>query len=124
MDAACRILVVEDDADQRELFRLVLENAGYQVVMASDAETALTAAADPDCRLLLTDWELPAMTGDELIRTVKQRRPALQTVLMSAHTPLRATAHYAGADGYFDKLQDLDYLVALLAELRTAGERG
>jgi len=99
----CQILLVEDDADQRALFMLALTSAGYQVAVASDAEEALERLRENGFALLLSDWYLPEMMGDELVRLVKREYPDVLTVLMSSHEHVRDTARDSGADGWFRK---------------------
>src|SRR5262245_60522864 len=65
------ILVVDDDALTREMLKIILEKAGYKVLLAEDGETAfeMTTAARPD--LVITDGLLPKMHGFMLSKTIK-----------------------------------------------------
>jgi DNA-binding response OmpR family regulator len=71
------VLVVDDDADIRELITWKLAQAGYRTVTASDGEAALVAATTaggegglPD--LILVDWMMPKMTGIEVCRALRE----------------------------------------------------
>jgi DNA-binding NtrC family response regulator len=110
----CHILLVEDDADQRALFTLALMSTGYQVVGSIDAEEALARMQGNSFALLLTDWYLPGMMGDELVQVVKREYPDVITVLMSSHTHVRDIAHASGADGWFRKNDGVMRLRALV----------
>jgi two-component system cell cycle sensor histidine kinase/response regulator CckA len=82
------ILLVEDEEAVRMLTRLILERAGYQVVMAVDAEEAearlksMTGSID----LLLTDVVLPGASGSDLYQRLSRARPNLKVIYMSGYT--------------------------------------
>jgi CheY-like chemotaxis protein len=67
------VLVVEDEADARELIRTVLEQLGAGVITAATAEEALAALDEHRMDVLLSDIEMPGMDGYELMRTVRDR---------------------------------------------------
>lgn len=81
------ILVVEDDDVVRMLTTEVLEEFGYRVLTAGDAEEALCVLADGDTLidLLLTDVGLPGMSGQELAREALKRRPTLAILFASGY---------------------------------------
>jgi two-component system, response regulator PdtaR len=85
------ILVVEDE----ELIRLmavdILENTGFSVLEAEDAQTALSILeARPDVRLLFTDLQMPgALDGMELARRVHERWPNVRLILTSGRSEAR-----------------------------------
>ena len=68
-----RVLVVDDDPDARELFSLVLEQAGAEVTRADDGVTALRVASERHADLVITDIEMPGMNGVELTRQLRNR---------------------------------------------------
>jgi DNA-binding response OmpR family regulator len=111
-----RVLVVDDDLDLVEACRLVLEDAGYTVEAITDArQTAAVARAwHPD--ILLLDWVLEGLTGDEVLRELR-RDPALATVpvvVMSALEGGDRDARGALADDYLAKPFQVETLVARL----------
>ena len=67
-----RILVVEDDADARDLMEHVLTQAGYKVDVAEDGFVALDKLARLVPDLMLTDMRMPGMHGVDLIHRAKQ----------------------------------------------------
>ena len=82
------ILLVEDEADVRELAREILEMAGYTVLEAPTGTDALRLCAqhrDEIC-LLLTDVVMPQMSGPDLARQVEEIRPGTKVVYMSGYT--------------------------------------
>jgi two-component system, sensor histidine kinase and response regulator len=66
------ILIVDDDADARELLRIYLRDAGYETVEAHDGEQAVELAASATPDLVLMDAMLPRMNGFEAARRIRQ----------------------------------------------------
>ena len=81
------ILVVEDEEEVRALARDVLEMNGYTVVEAQDAEDAvrLGESHPGPIDLLITDVVMPRMSGPELARRLRARRPDLRVLCMSGY---------------------------------------
>ena len=82
------ILVVEDDNTLREITVKLLQDGGYRVIEAKDAEDALTimAASQPEIDLLLTDVIMPDKSGPELARQAREGHPKLRSMFMSGYT--------------------------------------
>lgn len=114
MQNPCRILIVEDDADQRMLFTLALSSIGFDVLSLCDAEEALARLHDDRFDLVLSDWYLPGAMGDEFLRVVKQEQPETMTILMSSHDHVRTAAGDCGTDGWFCKNDGIIRLRALV----------
>lgn len=82
---AHHILVVEDQADVAELFMNFLDTIGYRVSLAHDGQAALAIDANDPADLVITDYSMPAMNGDELARRLHERRAALPIILISGY---------------------------------------
>jgi two-component system NtrC family sensor kinase len=97
------VLVVEDDADLREMVADNLRSLGYRVLTAPDAPAALaTIAREPKLDLLFSDYSMPrGMLGDELARRARSLRSDLGVLLTSGY----ALAQRMGADTDFVLLQ-------------------
>jgi len=82
------VLLVEDDESFRELTVTVLENAGYRVVEAKDAEAALQILTNPkvEIDLLLSDVIMPGESGMELLSRAKAICPNLRSLFMSGYS--------------------------------------
>jgi CheY-like chemotaxis protein len=80
---ALRILLVEDDDDNRELLAEFLRLEGHAVEPVCDAEEALVAAAGAPFDALVADVGLPRMDGLELARELRRRLPRLAVVVVS-----------------------------------------
>ena len=71
-----RILIVDDDSSVLNFLQRAL--AGYNLVTARDPDEALHAAATiTSLDLLITDYLMPSMTGDELVARIREKRPGL-----------------------------------------------
>jgi len=98
-----RVLVVDDDADARQLIRTVLEQQGAEVAEAASGSDALALARQAAFDLLLADIAMPGMDGYELIAEIRQARPSIAAVAVSAYArpddhELALEAGYAGVE--------------------------
>lgn len=82
-----RILVVEDDADIRRLNAEVLMDAGYQVDTAEDGAVAWDALQFYSYDLLITDHNMPNVSGVDLLKKLRAARMILPVVLVSGTLP-------------------------------------
>lgn len=82
-----RVLLVEDEVSLRQLALKVLSNHGYQVTCAENGEQAWETLQDEDFDLLVTDIQMPKMTGNELVKRVLDSRPELPVLMMSGYNP-------------------------------------
>jgi two-component system, cell cycle sensor histidine kinase and response regulator CckA len=87
------LILVVDDEEQVGLFAtLFLQRAGYRTVRTSSATEALEVFSD-EIDLLLTDWAMPDLSGDELAAQLLERNPSLPVIFMSGNsmTAIRST---------------------------------
>ena len=102
-----RILVVEDQEDNRRILRDLLTSAGYEVVEAVTGEDGVRAAATERPDLILMDIQLPGIDGHEATRRIKAN-PDLRTIPLIVVTSYALSgddvkARQAGADDYVTK---------------------
>jgi two-component system cell cycle sensor histidine kinase/response regulator CckA len=82
-----RVLVVDDEPQICEFVSRVLDDAGYQVTTAGDGPGAIALVAErgaPD--LLLTDFRMPQMNGDELAARLRQSLPDLKVLYLTGYS--------------------------------------
>jgi two-component system, chemotaxis family, chemotaxis protein CheY len=97
-----RILVADDSRVMRQLIVRALRQAGYgycEVVEAVDGRDALSKVYEVDPDVVLSDWNMPRMTGIDLLSTLRaggDQRP-FGFVTSEASDPMRASAERAGA---------------------------
>ena len=82
------ILCVDDEETSLLLRKPVLEQAGYEVMVAASAMQALEVLSSRKIDLLLTDYLMPGQTGTELARAAKNICPELPVILLSGVTEL------------------------------------
>jgi chemosensory pili system protein ChpA (sensor histidine kinase/response regulator) len=70
-----RILIVDDEAVVVRVLKLVLERSGYEVESSSNGEAALERILEQAPDVLITDIEMPRMTGEELCKRIHERFP-------------------------------------------------
>jgi len=82
------ILLVEDNEPLRELAVAILQGAGYRIIEAGDAETALDIlrGSEPGIDLLITDVVMPGKSGIELLEQARVIDPKLHALFMSGYT--------------------------------------
>jgi two-component system, cell cycle sensor histidine kinase and response regulator CckA len=82
------ILIVEDEADVREILCEVLEDLGYRVLPAADAVEALATVAEHGrtIDLVVTDIVMPGMNGPDLVARLRRTRAGLRAVYISGYT--------------------------------------
>lgn len=128
-----RILIVEDNMDNYELVRIVLERAGYDVFLAVNGRDGVDAARAQKPDLILMDLGLPEMDGwlaAEKLKAGEETR-SIPLYALTAHTlpGERKRALLAGCDGYVAKpihMKDFLNVVeeALLVERIKKGNAG
>lgn len=118
-----QVLIVDDSYIERELLRNALEESGFDVQTASDGHEAWTLIQDGKFRLVITDWEMPGMSGPDLCRAVRERSDHgyVYLILLTTHASSEKIVEgmSAGADDFIVKPFNT---AELLVRIR-AGER-
>ena len=116
-----RILIVEDNMDNYELVRFILERAGYDVFLAVNGRDGVDAARLQKPDLILMDLGLPAMDGWIAAEKLKEDNATKSIPLyaLTAHTLPRDRyrALQAGCDGYFSKPLHVESFLETINEL-------
>jgi chemosensory pili system protein ChpA (sensor histidine kinase/response regulator) len=113
-----RVLVCDDSRTVREAIARMLANVGYVVDQAADGEEAWTMLAEVSYDLLVSDMEMPRLSGAELLARVRGRHPGLPVVAISARA---GRDRASGADAFLAKPVARQELVARVAELLRRG---
>lgn len=118
---AKRILIVEDNPQNRYLVSFLLEQQGYELITAEDGAEALEMLEGDTPDLILMDMQLPKVDGYEATRRIKanERLRDIPLVALTAHSMRRdeQRAIDAGCDEFVTKPVDADGLLALVSRL-------
>ncbi|MDO8626213.1 MAG: response regulator [Candidatus Magasanikbacteria bacterium] len=107
-----KFLVVDDDPDNREVVASVLRDKGFEVDEALCAQDALTLLGQVEYDVLITDVDMPGMSGLELVRLVRAKPESPYAVVMSGRAMAQLAAA-AGAEEFFEKPFDLEEFLAV-----------
>jgi len=121
-----RILVIEDQEDNRRILRDLLTSAGYELIEAVTGDTGVTMAEKHRPDLILMDIQLPGLDGYEATRRIKAN-PALRPIPIIAVTSFALSgddikAYEAGCDGYVTKPYVPRQLLAKIREYLPAAD--
>ncbi len=118
---AMRILIVEDEAAIADFLERGLRAEGFEVTTAADGVAGGRAALDSDVDLVVLDRMLPGRSGDEVLASLRESRPALPVILLTARAEVadRVEGLDRGATDYVTKPFAFDELLARIrARLR------
>jgi CheY-like chemotaxis protein len=112
------ILSVDDEAGVLYSRQKLLQAAGYDVLNACDGERALDIFASMPVDLVLLDYSMPGINGEQVARKIKADRPELPIILVSGM--LIETETLAYVDGFFTKGEGPAALLEKIAQLLPA----
>ena len=117
-----RLLVVDDEKNQRELLQGFLEKKGYPVQIADGGQQALDWLLENGCEVVLTDHKMPGMDGTALLKRIREGYPETLVVMMTAYGTLEKAveAMKLGAYDYLTKPIDLEELLLLLERIENS----
>lgn len=112
------LLVVEDEPTIRALFAALLTAAGFSVAQAEDGFAALEEVRRRRPALILSDLNMPRMTGFELLSVVRRRFPTIHVIAMSGAFVGDAIPAGVAADAFYEKSgRHISTLVQVIEEL-------
>src|SRR5579864_3407425 len=118
-----KILVVDDDESLRRVMQMQLEEAGYEVLAASQGKDALALIEDTTPALVITDLKMPGISGLDLLRKLREANPETTVIMITAFGTVSTAveAMRAGAYDYITKPVDYEQLMLVV---NRAMERG
>jgi DNA-binding NtrC family response regulator len=110
------VLVVDDDVSVRRVMKMQLEEAGYDVLLAADAEEAGAIIDDRRPKLVITDLRMPGCGGLELLRRIREDHLDTTVIMITAFGSVETAveAMRAGAYDYVTKPIDYEALVRVV----------
>lgn len=119
------IILVEDEPDILIILHRIMRDltGGYDIVTVNSAQDALGILAERTCPLLITDHNMPGMTGTQLTQVVKKDYTNTKVIIITAYaTPeVERTARTAGVDYFLTKPFSLDRLEQIIKEVLGKG---
>ena len=114
------VLVVDDSRTIRNIVAKNLKEIGFnEIDLAEDGMTALDCLRGKHYGLLITDWEMPKLGGDQLLKALRQNPPGTRMpIIMITGTVTRGRSWLAGANIYLEKpFSEFDFQKAVKAAL-------
>jgi DNA-binding NtrC family response regulator len=113
------ILIVDDEERQREIYRDILEGEGFGAETAASAEAALRLLQQKRFDLVITDLNLPGMTGVQLLAAIVQADPTVAVVLITGYPSIQSAieATKKGVYAYLEKPVEREQLLKVVEEI-------
>ncbi len=108
------VLLADDNPDYRDAARALLEREGHEVICASGGPEALEILQKRKVDLLLLDYYMPGMTGEEVVTRLRQFNPYVQVILQTGYAseqPPRQLLRKLDIQGYYDKSEGPEKLL-------------
>jgi DNA-binding NtrC family response regulator len=120
------LVIVEDNESLRSVMQLQLSKLGYQIASAADAEEALNVLKHSHPALVITDLQLPGMSGFDFLKKVRIEFPATPVIVVTAFGTIESAvrAMKAGAYDYITKPLQLPEMQALVECALNQPQRG
>ena len=111
------VLIVDDDHNFRETLRELLSDAGYQTLVATNAEEAITLLQTTTPDLTLCDWKMPGGGGEQFLKSLQSEGRTMPVIILTAHGtgPNAMQAMQLGAYDFITKPLDIDQALATVA---------
>ncbi len=116
-DTRAKLLIVDDEPSIRSSMALVLTEIGYHVRSARDGFSALAELRNEIPDVLLSDLNMPGMSGFELLSVVRRRFPSIPTIAMSGAFSGDEVPSGVAADAFYQKGSSLGSLLRILEDL-------
>lgn len=123
-----RILVIDDEDDVREVLRLHLEGAGYNILEAKNGEAAVDVLRSADnmvnVGVILCDVRMPKVNGVKCVDFLRQEAPGIPVVVLTGYpdTEMAASFLKKGVKDYLVKPVEKAKLLKIVADLVSAGK--
>jgi two-component system chemotaxis response regulator CheY len=118
---AKRILAVDDSATMRQLVKMTLSRSGYEVVEADDGSTALVKASAETFDMVLSDINMPIMSGLDLVRNLRKlaqyKFTPIVLVTTESQVEKKQEGKAAGATGWIVKPFEAEQLLAVVTKV-------
>lgn len=113
------ILIVDDNVNMCITLQDILEDEGYEILLAHSGQQALEIISNQDPGVIITDLKMPHMDGLELLQAVKSRYPSIEIIIMTAAGEVNSylDAMKGGAHEYITKPVNPAILKTMIAKI-------
>jgi len=112
-----KILIVEDEQHQRELYSMELQDAGYEVEQAANGKEAVEKVKNNKYDLVILDIRMPEMDGIEALGKILSRDKKIPIIIYTAYSNYKSNFMTWTADAYITKSSNLDELKGKIEEI-------
>ena len=116
------VLIIDDEADIREVTAMTLMDAGYRVETASDGVEGIKQCERSEPHIVITDVRMPGMDGLQVLETIKQRFPEIQVIVATAFGEITTTIRALQLDAS-DFITKPIHTDAIMVALKRARQR-
>jgi len=109
-----KILIADDDDDNRILLSFLIQSEGWEVIEAQDGQEALEKAIKEQPNILLLDNRMPKLTGTKVYETLCEQGIKIPIILLTAYADVQELADSLGICSYLNKPYDLSRLMAMI----------
>lgn len=113
-----KILIIDDEKSVLDMLNVIFKKEGYRVKKSLSAQKALELIDEEDFDLILSDIRLPQISGMELLRKVKEKKPGIPVIMITAYGTIKQAveAFKAGAIDYIVKPFDVEELKIIVSQ--------
>jgi two-component system, response regulator, stage 0 sporulation protein F len=115
-----RLLVVEDEQNQRELYAMELEERGFEVDQAANGKEAVEKVSGNHYDLVIMDIRMPEMDGIEALGKILSKDKKIPIIIYTAYSNYKSNFMTWTADAYVTKSSKIDDLVEKINDILTA----
>lgn len=109
-----KILIADDDDDNRILLSFLIQSEGWEVIEAQDGQEALEKAIKEQPNILLLDNRMPKLTGTKVYEKLCEQGMKIPVILLTAYADVQELADSLGICSYLNKPYDLSRLMAMI----------